>query len=178
MKSLSDISLVARVSAFGDRRAFDALVRKYQEPVRRFFMAQTLGDAPLSDDLAQETFIRAYTHVASFRNVGGFALWLYRIAYRVLLDNVRSRKQTEGIDARAERIDGGASDKGLKIDIYSGLRLLMPEERLCVTLRLMEGQPVKRIAEISGMTENTVKSHLHRGKSKLATYLRENGYDG
>ena len=54
----------------------------------------------------------------------------------------------------------------------------MPEERLCVTLRLMEGQPVKRIAEISGMTENTVKSHLHRGKSKLATYLRENGYDG
>lgn len=58
MKALSDISLVARVVAFDDKRAFDALVRKYQSPIRRFFMTQTMGDEALSDDLAQETFIK------------------------------------------------------------------------------------------------------------------------
>ena len=59
MSSLSDIALVAQVVALGNTRAFDQLVRKYQSPVRRFFLHQTCGDEALSDDLAQETFIKA-----------------------------------------------------------------------------------------------------------------------
>ena len=57
MDKLSDITLVSRVAVFQDRRAFDTLVRKYQSPVRRFFLSQTLGDSQLSDDLAQDTFM-------------------------------------------------------------------------------------------------------------------------
>ena len=71
-KSLNDISLVARVVAFGDKRAFDALVKKYQSSVRSFFMGHTFGDAQLSDDLAQETFIKAYVNIGCFRNLSGF----------------------------------------------------------------------------------------------------------
>ena len=59
MASLTDISLVAQVAVSGNRQAFDQLVRKYQSPVRRFFLSQTLGDSQLSDDLAQDTFIKA-----------------------------------------------------------------------------------------------------------------------
>lgn len=67
MASLTDISLVAQVAVLGNRRAFDELVRRYQSPVRRFFLHQTLGDETLSDDLAQDTFLKAYTSIGTFR---------------------------------------------------------------------------------------------------------------
>ncbi len=177
MKSLGDISLVARVVALGDKRAFDALVRKHQQAVRRFFLHQTLGDTPLSDDLAQETFIKAYTHIGSFRGVAGFQTWLFGIAYRVFLDHVRSRKTTFDIDESVTRVSARTADGGLKVDLYEALKLLKADERMCVTLQLVEGQPIERISAITGMSPGTVKSHLSRGKSKLATYLKENGYD-
>lgn len=176
MKVFNDISLVARVAAFDDKRAFDAIVRKYQESVRRFFMTQTLGDETLSDDLAQETFIKAYTHIGHFRGLSGFSTWLYRIAYRVLLDDVRARRHTEDIDGKVADCGVSAHDGSLKMDIYRCMQMLKPDERACVTLQLVEGQPIERIAEITGMPAGTVKSHLSRGKSKLATYLKENGY--
>ena len=73
MSQLNDIALVAQVVVLGNKRAFDTLVKKYQSPVRRFFLHQTLGDEELSDDLAQETFIKAYTHLASFKNLSNFS---------------------------------------------------------------------------------------------------------
>ena len=69
MSQMGDISLVAQVVVFHNTRAFDQLVRKYQSPVRRFFLNLTCGDSELSDDLAQDTFIRAYTSLASFKNL-------------------------------------------------------------------------------------------------------------
>lgn len=177
MKALTDISLVARVVAFGDKRAFDALVKRHQAAVRRFLLGLTLGDSALSDDLAQETFIKAYTHIGSFHGSAGFSTWLFRIAYRVFLDDVRARRLTADIDGDAARRAGRSADVVLKIDIYECLKMLKPDERLCVTLQLVEGQSVERIAAITGMPQGTVKSHLARGKSKLATILKENGYD-
>ena len=59
MAASTDLSLVTQVAVFHNKRAFDQLVRKYQSPVRRFFLNQTLGDTQLSDDLAQDTFIKA-----------------------------------------------------------------------------------------------------------------------
>ena len=60
---MGDISLVAQVVVFHNTRAFDQLVKKYQSPVRRFFLHQTCGDSELSDDLAQDTFIKGlYKH--------------------------------------------------------------------------------------------------------------------
>lgn len=59
---MGDISLVAQVVVFHNTRAFDQLVKKYQSPVRRFFLHQTCGDSELSDDLAQDTFQGLYKH--------------------------------------------------------------------------------------------------------------------
>ena len=65
MSQLNDISLVAQVVVFKNTRAFDQWW-KYQSPIRRFFLNLTCGDSELSDDLAQDTFIKAYTSIASF----------------------------------------------------------------------------------------------------------------
>lgn len=178
MADLSDISLVTQVAVLHNKKAFDQLVRKYQSPVRRFFLNQTLGDEQLSDDLAQETFIKAYVNITKFRGMSSFSTWLMRIAYNVFYDDVRSRKQTDDIDtSSAVRQSSKSGDSNLKMDIHAALALLKPDERSCITLQLIDGYPVDQISKITGINENTVKSHLKRGKDKMANYLKENGYD-
>ena len=179
MSELNDIALVTQVAVFHNKRAFDQLVRKYQSPVRRFFLNQTLGDTQLSDDLAQETFIKAYTNITKFRGLSSFSTWLMRIAYNVFYDDVRARKQTEDVDTSISALRQSAStgDSNLKMDIYAALALLKPHERTCITLQLIDGYPIDQISKITGIPENTVKSHLRRGKERMTIYLKQNGYD-
>ncbi len=178
MAELSDISLVTQVAVFKNKKAFDQLVRKYQSPVRRFFLNQTLGDGQLSDDLAQETFIKAYVNITKFRGMSSFSTWLMRIAYNVFYDDVRSRRQTEDVDTSVSAArQTSKADDNLKMDIYAALALLKPDERTCITLQLIDGYPIDQISKITGVPENTVKSHLRRGKEKMANYLKQNGYD-
>ena len=179
MSQLNDIALVAQVVVLGNKRAFDTLVKKYQSPVRRFFLHQTLGDEELSDDLAQETFIKAYTHLASFKNLSNFSTWLFRIAYNIFYDYIRNRKETSGLeDWEVDAIYQTEQRRiGEEMDIYRGLSLLKEAERTCITLRYMEDLPVDKIASITGMPSGTVKSHLSRGKEKLANFLKQNGYE-
>ncbi|MDE5761442.1 RNA polymerase sigma factor [Bacteroides sp.] len=180
MSPVNDISLVAQVVVFHNTRAFDQLVRKYQSPVRRFFLHQTCGDSELSDDLAQETFIKAYTNIATFKNLSNFSTWLYRIAYNVFYDYIRSRKETEDLDTY--RVDARYStqqqDVGQQMDIYRALATLKAPERTCITLFYMEDLSIEKIAGITGYPAGTVKSHLSRAKEKMAAYLKQNGYDG
>jgi RNA polymerase sigma-70 factor (ECF subfamily) len=143
--------------------------------VRRFFLHQTLGDSQLSDDLAQDTFIKAYTNIASFRGLASFQTWIMRIAYNVFYDYTRSRHQTSDIDQVPER--SSQVNPTLKMDLYAALALLKPDERTCITLQLIDGYDIAAIAKITQIKEGTVKSHLSRGKEKLANYLRQNGYD-
>ncbi len=186
MASLTDISLVAQVAVLGNRRAFDELVRRYQSPVRRFFLHQTLGDEQLSDDLAQDTFIKAYTNISKFRGLASFQTWLMRIAYNVFYDHCRKTSlecRTESVEFPAGHQSKAAAnsplytlDSSLKMDLYHALALLKPDERTCITLQLVDGYDISKIAEITQIKEGTVKSHLSRGKEKLANYLKQNGY--
>ena len=178
MNTLNDISLVARAAECGDRTAFNELVVRYQSPIRRFFLNQTSGDVPLSDDLAQDTFIKAYLHLSHFRGASAFSTWLYRIAYNVFYDHIRRHQPTEDLSASSiPQRKAETSDEGLSLDLYAALNLLTPHERTCITLQLIEGQSIDRIAQITGMVQGTVKSHLFRGKEKMATDLKQNGYD-
>lgn len=180
MSQLNDISLVAQVVVLKNTRAFDQLVRKYQSPVRRFFLNLTCGDSELSDDLAQDTFIKAYTNIASFKNLSSFPTWLYRIAYNVFYDYIRNRKETTDLDG--PEVEAGNSTEqvnvGTKMDVYQSLKTLKEIERTCITLFYMEDISIEKIAGITGCPAGTVKSHLSRAKEKLATYLKQNGYDG
>lgn len=81
LSKLEEIKLVSQC-AFGDNRgAFGKLVEAYQPQLRRFLLNLTMGDENLTDDLAQETFIKAYTGIRAFKGLSGFGTWLYRIAY-------------------------------------------------------------------------------------------------
>lgn len=179
MSQLNDISLVAQVVVFQNTKAFDRLVKKYQSSVRRFFLHQTCGDSELSDDLAQDTFIKAYTNIASFKNLSSFSTWLYRIAYNVFYDYIRSRKEMAGLDTtEIDAINSTEQENvGQKMDVYQSLKTLKDVERTCITLFYMEDLSIDKIAGITGIPAGTVKSHLSRGKDKLATYLKQNGYD-
>lgn len=179
MERISDISLVTRVLVLHDKRAFDKLVKKHQSAVRRMFMNLTLGNAALSDDLAQDTFIKAYTRLGSFRSMSSFSTWLHRIAYNVFYDYTRSHRQTDDIDGTPlpETATGGSAAETLHMDLYSALGRLKTDERTCITLQLVDGMSIDGITEVTGMPAGTVKSHLSRGKQKLATFLKENGYD-
>ena len=180
MSQLNDIALVTQVVVFRNTRAFDQLVRKYQSPVRRFFLNLTCGNRELSDDLAQETFLKAYTNIASFKNLSSFSTWLYRIAYNEFYDYLRSRKETDDLDTL--QVDAQYSvrqeDIGQKMDLYRALAMLKDIERTCITLFYMEDQSIEKIAGITGCPAGTVKSHLSRAKDKMAAYLKKNGYDG
>lgn len=206
MGRLNDLSLATQVAVFGNKRAFDQLVREYQSPVRRFLLSQTAGNEALSDDLAQETFIKAYTHISQYRGTSSFLTWLTRIAYNVWYDYKRTpypqplplgmgedRSSSDnqvlqkthyvlGLQGNySSPSQGGGGGEplvaGLSIDLQTALGILKEEERTCVTLQLIEGYAIDDIARITAMPANTVKSHLKRGKEKLANYLRQNGYD-
>ena len=202
MVEFNDIALVTQVAVFRNKKAFDQLVRKYQSPVRRFFLNQTLGDEQLSDDLAQETFIKAYVNITKFRGMASFSTWLMRIAYNVFYDEVRKRKvETVSFEEGGRRKEEGdyshpqiyrqnsslqqdyspssllLPPSSLKMDIHQALAQLKLDERTCITLQLIDGYPIDQIAKITGIAETTVKSHLRRGKEKMANYLKQNGYD-
>src|SRR5689334_14344277 len=85
-----DTALVARVLASDDRHAFATLVRRHQSTVRGLLRRLTCGDAARADDLAQETFLRAYRGLASLRGSAKLSSWLLSIAYRTFLDDARA----------------------------------------------------------------------------------------
>lgn len=193
--SLTDLTLIAQVSVDSSGRAFERLVRKYQSPVRRFFLNQTAGDTMLSDDLAQETFIKVYVNISSFRQLSSFKTWLFKVAYNVWQDYVRSNKPTlslitespaEGENKGTKSIDSvvydsesgaGTDSSEVSLDLNSAMKILTENERTCVTLALIEDLPMEKVAAITGIPAGTVKSHIHRGKHKLAEYLKQNGYE-
>lgn len=171
-----ELTLLTQVTVFHNKRAFGRLVEKYQSPIRRFFLNQTGGNEPLSDDLAQDTFLKAWLNISQFRGAANFSTWLYRIAYNVFYDYTRSHKITEQIDQAVALRQASSGDTALKLDLQQALSILSPAERSCITLQMMEGLPIDKISEVTEMAEGTVKSHLSRGKQKLAMFLRKNGY--
>ena len=173
---MGDISLVAQVVVFHNTRAFDQLVKKYQSPVRRFFLHQTCGDSELSDDLAQDTFIKAYTTSLRSRICPASQPGSTVLPITFFYDYIRSRKETADLDTREiDAINSTEQENiGQKMDVYQSLKMLKEVERTCITLFYMEDISIDKIAGIVGVPSGTVKSHLSRGKEKLATYLKQN----
>lgn len=156
---------------------FAQFIKEHQAPIRRLFLNLTLGDGMLSDDLAQETFIKAYTSRDRFLHLASTRTWLYRIAYNVFYDWKRSQHPTEGLSPAHTRQGRYDHDPNLKDDIYQAMSLLTDTERLCVTLALVEDRPTKEVARITGLNESTIRSHIHRAREKMTRFLKDNNYD-
>ncbi len=178
MSKTDDILWVSQLTLWGDKSAFDKLTSKYQSPTRRFFLNMTMGDAPLSDDLAQETFIKAYLNINTFKGISGFSTWLYRIAYNVFYDSVRAQKYYDDLDVNEidnnHQIQNDFSPE--RMDIYKAIRQLRKEEQTAVLLFYIEDRTQNEIARIMNCPLGTVKTYLLKGKEKLTVYLTQAGY--
>ncbi len=168
VKRPDELWLVSRAALSGDRNAFSRLMEAYRSPICRFLFHLT-GDRELSEDLAQETFLKAWLGIGSFRAAARFSTWLFRIAHNVYYDHRRSHRPTEPLDVRHPAAETGFAN----LDLAQALGVLKQEERIAMLLFYMEDQPVGKIAKIMHCPPGTVKSHLHRGKKRLAKYFEE-----
>ena len=169
--------LVSRVALLGDRKAFNQLLEAYQSPIRRFFFNLTGGDEELSKDLSQDTFVKAWLNIGSFRAAAKFSTWLYRIAYNTFYDHTRTKKQYIDVESISEQMSNNTIDKDFSMDFARALTILKEDERTVMLLFYMEDLTVDKISKIMNFPTGTVKSHLFRGKEKLSAYFKNTGYN-
>ncbi|MGH6889837.1 MAG: RNA polymerase sigma factor [Rhizomicrobium sp.] len=156
-------------AAAGDAAAFGRLVRQHQSKLRGFLLRLTRGDRALADDLAQESFLAAWRNISQFRGEGSFGGWLARIAYTRYLAEAR-RKTLEPLDdvADAAKVD---LEPGMRFDLERCLARLSVGERAALTLCYALGHSNEEAAQILDLPAGTLKSHVLRGRKKLAAML-------
>ena len=170
---LTDADLIARVLSDDDQHAFGELVRRHQSSVRGLLRQLTRTDIALADDLAQETFLRVYKNIRSFRGEARFSTWLYRIAYNCFREDARRRKELVGVDEerlQAEH-DPRTGDPGLIHDLMHALSLLPLHERTAVVLCCQNGLSHDEAARVLDIPLGTVKTNVLRGREKLKRTL-------
>lgn len=172
MTRIEELQLVARCVIADDREAFGRLVEAYQQPLRRFLLHLTLGDNDLTDDLAQETFVKAYLAVRGFKALAGFKTWLFRIAYNEFYSHTR-RQHEDMLDDDAPEGALGIVEQPTeaRLSVEQAMTALSDNERAVVSLFYIQDLPLAKVASITGMPEGTVKSHLHRAKQKMSKLL-------
>lgn len=183
-----EILLVER-SKEGDLQAYDELVRRYQERIYGtiYHMTSNHEDA---NDLAQETFIKAFQALKSFKGGSSFYTWIYRIAVNKTINFLKQRKNRAGmslndLDFNAEndpdlvalisektpRRDAGLAELQEKLNEAMGK--LSEVHRLVVTLHDVQGVPHEKIAQIMDCNIGTVRSRLFYARQQLQGYLAD-----
>ena len=171
--SLTDADLVARVLVDDDHHAFAELLRRHQSTVRGLLRQLVRSDVTLADDLAQETFIRAYKNIRSFRGEAKFSTWLYRIGYNVFREEARRRKELVGIDETQleSQRDPSTVDAALRHDLAHALQTLPLHERTAVVLCCQNGLSHDEASRVLDIPLGTVKTNVLRGREKLKKLL-------
>ena len=183
-----DLTLVQRAQN-GDYTAYDELIRRYQERVYAtvYHMTSNHEDA---GDLTQETFIKGFTALKSFKGDSSFYTWVYRIAVNKTINFIKQRKNRthlslNDMDFNAEnhpdmvdlvsektpRRDAGLSELHEKLN--DAMQKLSPVHRLVVTLHDVQGLPHEEIATIMDCNIGTVRSRLFYARQQLQAYLSD-----
>jgi RNA polymerase sigma-70 factor, ECF subfamily len=181
-----DQALIERVQR-GEKRAFDLLVLKYQHKVTSL-ISRYIHDWSECQDVAQETFIRAYRALANFRGESQFYTWLYKIAVNTAKNHLVSlgrRPPSEDIDAAdAVQFDGGARLRDtdtpeqelmrqeIERTVASTVEALPDELRMAITLREVDGLSYEEIAETMDCPIGTVRSRIFRARDAIDQKLR------
>lgn len=181
-----DLELVRRVQR-GESAAFDVLVRKYQHRIVAL-IGRYVADWSECQDVAQETFIRAYRAIGNFRGDSQFYTWLHRIAVNTAKNHLvahHRRPPTDDIDvADAEQFEGAArlrdSDtpehelmrQELEQTVMRAVQALPEELREAITLREVEGMSYEDIAQKMDCPIGTVRSRIFRAREAIDAELR------
>jgi RNA polymerase sigma-70 factor, ECF subfamily len=186
----SDQMLVERTVA-GDQRAFELLVVKYQRRIERL-IGRMVRDVDLVEDIAQETFIRAYRALHQFRGEAQFYTWLYRIAVntakKALVDLKRNPVMSEsafrssdeddetsavGNELTAEETpESVMAAKEIAAAVNAAMEALPEDLRQAVTLREIEGLSYEEIAEVMRCPIGTVRSRIFRAREAISTRVK------
>ncbi|MDQ3043928.1 MAG: sigma-70 family RNA polymerase sigma factor [Chloroflexota bacterium] len=170
----------------GELASFNALVLRHERVVFNVCL-RLLRDPGLAEDAAQDTFIRAWTNIGSFR--GGVArAWLLRIATNRAYDllRARGRRPAESLDSElvemepawtgtspSEEPENFATRRELAIYLEQALAILPDDQRLAIILSDIQGYGYDEIATITGVAAGTVKSRISRGRGRLRQALRD-----
>ena len=171
MHAASDAALVAGAQA-GSSQAFSRLVARHQQSVRAF-LRRLAGDWAEADEVAQQAFVAAWTHLARFQRGRDFRLWLCGIAYRKFLAARRStwrRRRREETAAEGQETVT-AVDADVRLDLRRAMAALPEEQRAAVALCLAAGYSHGEAAEALDIPLGTVKSHVLRGRAALLAAL-------
>ena len=184
----SDHQLVERAAA-GDQRAFELLVIKYQRRIERL-IGRMVRDVDLVEDIAQETFIRAWRALHQFRGDAQFYTWLYRIAVntakKALMDlkrnpTVAGRSSADEEDETSrheneltteETPESEFAAKEIAAAVNAAMDALPEDLRQAVTLREIEGLSYEEIAEAMGCPIGTVRSRIFRAREAISARVR------
>ena len=182
----TDQALVERVQK-GDKRAFDLLVRKYQHKVVGV-ISRYISDWSECQDVAQETFIRAWRAIAAFRGDSQFYTWIYKIATNTAKNHLVSqgrRPPTDDIAIDdAVLLDGGARLKDratperelmrqeIEQTVFNAVEQLPEDLKTAITLREVDGLSYEQIAETMNCPIGTVRSRIFRARDAIDQKLR------
>ena len=169
----------------GDTGAFEALVLRYQARIVNYASA-LVHDAGIAEDVAQETFVRAWRGLGRFRGESAFKTWLYRIATNVARTHLdrrgrQGRIADRSLDDEDEALQAGdvpsaAPDAETSLvtrEAIDGALAELPEElRTALVLRDVEGLDYKEIAGVTGAPMGTVESRIFRARRHMRTLLR------
>ena len=175
----SDRALMNRVAA-GDEQAFADLVNRYS--ARLLTLAwRLLGNRADAEDAVQRALLRLFRSARSYRPEWAVSTWLYRITTNVCVDELRRRAgrpilqqaaEKEAADGQGLPFEGAAGAAGRRPDLSRALLRVPREARILLALRYVDGLSYHELARVRGISINTVKSQLARGKSILRAALQ------
>jgi RNA polymerase sigma-70 factor (ECF subfamily) len=170
MSGMTDDAQLLGSAARGDRGAFEAFMQRHYGNVVAYLRRGT-GDAHLAEDLAQETFLRAYRKSGSFRGAGSAAGWIYAIATNLLTDHRRRRRPAPipGADLAPERDDSEAV-------LRASLATLDESDARLLWLKFVDGLSFAEAAEALGEPATTLKYRAARALDRLARALKDRGF--
>lgn len=181
---------IIRKAVGGSAEAFEQLVVKYQTPIYRLCLRMT-GNPEDAADLTQESFLKAWRALDTFRFGSGFSTWLFRLASNTCLDHLRAQKRRPVLPLTLEDNDGEemtldppdsaptpeeallASEEQERLN--QALAQLDPGQRHILTLRVVNDLSYTEIAEILEIKEGTVKSRIARARDALRKKYQKGG---